>query len=115
MVTKLDRLARSQPDARAITDELTDELAAGRSASAWVVQSTTPTDVVARLLFNVLTMIAEFESELIRLRTREGMKITKAAGRLRGRKPNRDSQQEARLVWSPLGRDGRRSSIDNRL
>jgi len=43
------------------------------------------------------------------------MKITKAAGRLRGRKPNRDSQQEARLVWSPLGRDGRRSSIDNRL
>ena len=57
VVTKLDRLARSQPDARAITDEL----AAGRSASAWVVQSTTPTDVVARLLFNVLAMIAEFE------------------------------------------------------
>ena len=110
VVTKLDRLARSQPDARAITDEL----AAGRSASAWVVQSTTPTDVVARLLFNVLTMIAQFESELIRLRTREGMKITKAAGRLRGRKPNRDSRLEAHLVWSSLGSDGRRSSIDNR-
>ena len=110
VVNKLDRLARSQPDARAITDELT----AGKSASAWVGQCTTPTDVVARLLFNVLTMIAEFESDLIRLRTREGIEITKSAGRLRGRKPNRDSRQEAHLVWSSLGSDGRRSSIDNR-
>ena len=57
VVTKLDRLDRSLPDARAITDELT----AGRSASAWVGQCTTPTDVVARLPFNVLAMIAEFE------------------------------------------------------
>lgn len=82
-VTKLDRLAGSLPDARAIADELT----AGRSASAWVGQCTTPTDTVARFLFNVLAMIAEFESDLIRLRTREGMKITKAKGRLRGASP----------------------------
>jgi DNA invertase Pin-like site-specific DNA recombinase len=45
VVTKLDRLARSLPDARAILD-------------------------------------------LIRLRTREGMKIVKAKGRLRGKQPN---------------------------
>ena len=30
-----------------------------------------PTDAVGRLLFNVLAMVAEFESDLIRLRTRE--------------------------------------------
>jgi DNA invertase Pin-like site-specific DNA recombinase len=41
-----------------------------------------PTDPVGRLLFNVLAMVAEFESDLIRLRTREGMKVAKA--RLRG-------------------------------
>jgi hypothetical protein len=31
-----------------------------------------PTDAVGRVPFNVLAMVAEFESELIRLRTREG-------------------------------------------
>ena len=31
-----------------------------------------PTDPVRRLLFNVLAMVAEFEADLIRLRTREG-------------------------------------------
>jgi hypothetical protein len=30
-----------------------------------------PTDAVGRLLFNVLAMVAEFESDLIRLRTVE--------------------------------------------
>jgi DNA invertase Pin-like site-specific DNA recombinase len=47
---------------------------------------------VGRLLFNVLAMVAEFESDLIRMRTREGMKVAKANGRLRGKqrklKPN---------------------------
>jgi DNA invertase Pin-like site-specific DNA recombinase len=31
-----------------------------------------PTDPVGRLLFNVLAMVAEFEADLIRMRTREG-------------------------------------------
>jgi len=44
-----------------------------------------PTDPVGRLLFNVLAMVAEFESDLIRMRTREGMKVAKAKGRLRGK------------------------------
>lgn len=50
MVTKLDRLARSLPDARAIADELT-----ARQISlslGWTVYH--PTDAVGRLLFNVL-------------------------------------------------------------
>ena len=39
-----------------------------------------PTDPVGRLLFNVLAMVAEFEADLIRLRTREGMRVEKAKG-----------------------------------
>jgi DNA invertase Pin-like site-specific DNA recombinase len=31
-----------------------------------------PTDPIGRLLYNVLAMVAEFEADLIRLRTREG-------------------------------------------
>jgi DNA invertase Pin-like site-specific DNA recombinase len=46
-----------------------------------------PTDPVGRLLVNVLAMVAEFESDLIRARTREGMQVAKAKGRLRGKQP----------------------------
>ncbi len=83
MVTKLDRLARSLPDARAIADELTArQVRLSLGASVY-----DPNDPVGRLLFNVLAMVAEFESDLVRLRTREGMKVAKAKGRLRGKQP----------------------------
>src|SRR3712207_3166588 len=48
----------------------------------------TPHDPVGRLLFNVLAMVAEVESDPIRLRTREGMRVAKAKGRLRGKHPS---------------------------
>jgi len=76
VVTKLDRLARSLPDARAIADELTARrvrLNLGGSVYD-------PTDPVGRLLFNVLAMVAEFEADLIRLRTKEGMRIAQGRG-----------------------------------
>jgi DNA invertase Pin-like site-specific DNA recombinase len=94
VVTKLDRLARSLPDARNIVDELTArdiKLNLGGSVHD-------PTDPVGRLLFNVLAMVAEFESDLIRMRTREGMKIAKARGRLRGKQPKLNAKQEKHLV-----------------
>lgn len=43
-------------------------------------------------------MVAEFEGDLIRARTREGMKITKAKGLLRGKQPKLSAKQEALLV-----------------
>ena len=94
VVTKLDRLARSLPDARAIADELTTrQVSLNLGGSVY-----DPTDAVGRLLFNVLAMVAEFESDLIRLRTREGMKVAKAKGRLRGKQPKLNRRQEAHLV-----------------
>jgi DNA invertase Pin-like site-specific DNA recombinase len=57
-----------------------------------------PHDPVGRLLFNVLAMVAEFEAELIRLRTREGMRVAKAKGKLRGKQPQPNPRQEAHLV-----------------
>jgi len=88
VVTKLDRLARSLPDARDIVDDLSRRqvrLNLGGSVHD-------PTDPVGRLLFNVLAMVAEFEADLIRMRTREGMKVAKANGRLRGKQPQRASR-----------------------
>jgi hypothetical protein len=43
-------------------------------------------------------MVAEFESDLIRLRTKEGMRVAKAKGRLRGKQPKLNPRQEAHLV-----------------
>lgn len=57
-----------------------------------------PTDPVGRLLYNILGMIAEFESDLIRMRTTEGMKVAKAKGRLHGKQPKLKPAQEAHLV-----------------
>jgi len=94
VVTKLDRLARSLPDARHIADELTArqvKLNLGGSMHD-------PTDAVGRLLFNVLAMIAEFEADLTRARTREGMAVARAKGRLRGKQPKLSAKQEAHLV-----------------
>lgn len=94
VVTKLDRLARSLPDARAIADELTSrQVSLNLGGSVY-----DPTDAVGRMLFNVLAMVAEFESDLIRLRTTEGMKVAKAKGHLRGKQPKLSRRQEAHLV-----------------
>ena len=43
-------------------------------------------------------MVAEFESDLIRLRTRGGMQVAKAKGRLRGKQPKLSPRQEAHLL-----------------
>jgi DNA invertase Pin-like site-specific DNA recombinase len=94
VVTKLDRLARSLPDARDIVAELT-----AREVKLSLAGSVhDPTDPVGRLLFNVLAMVAEFESDLIKMRTREGMKVARAKGRLRGKKPKLSPRQESHLV-----------------
>ncbi len=105
-VTKLDRLARSVPDARNIVDELTAvgvRLSIGGSVHD-------PADPIGRLLFNVLSMVAEFEADLIRARTREGMAIAKAKGRLRGRAPKLTVKQEEHLV--ELHRAGRHTGAE---
>ena len=94
VVTKLDRLARSVRDAKDIADELfAREIRLNLGGSIH-----DPTDPVGRLLFNVLAMVAEFEADLISARTKEGMKVAKAKGRLRGKQPKLSSKQEAHLV-----------------
>lgn len=63
MVAKLDRLARSLPDARNIVDDLTQR----EKNSASAAQYTTPPTPSGQLLFNVLAMVAEFEADLVGL------------------------------------------------
>ena len=41
-----------------------------------------PGDPMGKMFFNILATFAEFESDLIRLRTREGMAVALAKGKL---------------------------------
>jgi len=93
VVTKLDRLARSVPDARAIADTLQ----ARRIRLALGTTTYDPTDPMGKMFFNILATFAEFESDLIRLRTREGMAIARAKGKLRGKKPKLTGRQSREL------------------
>lgn len=93
VVPKLDRLARSVPDARTIGDEL-----AARGVRLQLGNSVhDPCDPMGKLFFNILATFAEFEADLIRLRTREGMAVARAKGKLRGKKPKLTDRQQAEL------------------
>lgn len=94
VVTKLHRLARSLPDACEIAKELGDRRVGLRLDG--VLHE--PADPMNSLLLNVLVAVTEFEADLNRLRTREGLNLARAKGRLRGRQPKLEPSQEARLV-----------------
>ena len=93
VVTKLDRLARSVPDAREIADRLVAR-EVGLTVGSTVYD---PTDPMGKMFFNILATFAEFESDLIRMRTREGMAIARAKGKLRGKKPKLSDRQAREL------------------
>ena len=120
VVPKLDRLARSVPDARAIADQLEAKgvkLALGASVYD-------PTDPMGKMFFNILATFAEFEADLIRMRTREGMAIARAKGKLRGKQPKLSEKQQRELtvctrpentpsaIWQRCSRSQDRPSIE---
>ena len=93
VVPKLDRLARSVPDTRAIAGQLQErgvKLALGPTLYD-------PSDPLGKMFFNILATFAEFEADLIRMRTREGMDIARAKGKLRGKQPKLSDRQQREL------------------
>ena len=79
VVPKLDRLARSVPDAR----DIGDGLAARGIKLALGGQIYDPTDPMGKMFFNILATFAEFEVDLLRMRTREGWPSPVRRGGLR--------------------------------
>jgi DNA invertase Pin-like site-specific DNA recombinase len=94
VVPKLDRLARSVPDARSIGDQLADQGVALSLGG----QVHDPNDPMGKLFFNILATFAEFEVDLLRMRTREGMAIARAKGKLKGRQPKLSVKQQRELA-----------------
>jgi DNA invertase Pin-like site-specific DNA recombinase len=93
-VTKLDRLARSVPDALDIIGQLSESgvrFALGGSVYDWE-------DSFARMFLTILAVIAEFEGNLIRQRTREGMARPSVRAKLKGKPPKLSPPQQKHLV-----------------
>jgi DNA invertase Pin-like site-specific DNA recombinase len=94
VVPRLDRLARSVPDARQIGDSL---VARGvRLSLGGTVYD--PADPMGKMFFSILATFAEFEADLLRLRTREGMAVARSRGRLKGKQPRLSARQQAGLA-----------------
>ena len=93
VVTKLDRLARSVPDVRVISDQL--EAKGVRLALGTAIYD--PSDPMGKMFFNIVATFAEFEADLLKMRTREGMAIAKAKEKMRGKKPKITEKQQKKL------------------
>ncbi len=94
VVTKLDRLGRSAVDLHTIAREL--EQKQTRISIGGALHD--PTDPTGKLFYGMLALMAEFESDLIRARTKEAMAIAKAEGRLKGKQPRLSALQRKRLL-----------------
>ena len=53
---------------------------------------------MGKLFFNILATFAEFEVDLLRMRTREGMAVARAKGKLKGRQPKLSAKQQSELA-----------------
>ena len=90
IVTRLDRLARSTRDLLNILDTIAKAGAGFRSlADTWADTTTAH----GRLMLTILGGLAEFERELIRVRTGDGRKRAKDRGVSFGRPPKLTEEQ----------------------
>ena len=95
LVTRLDRLARSTRDLLNILAAIADKGARFRSlGDAWADTTTSH----GRLILTVLAGLAEFERDLIRVRTSEGRARAVANGVKLGRKPTLTPQQRREAI-----------------
>ncbi|MEU6745355.1 recombinase family protein [Spirillospora sp. NPDC046719] len=94
VVPELDRLARSVPDARDIGDTPVQR-GVRLSLGGSIYDAAAP---MSEMLFNMLAVFAEFEADLLKMRTREGMAIARSRGKLKGRAPKLSVRQQAELV-----------------
>jgi DNA invertase Pin-like site-specific DNA recombinase len=94
-VTRLDRLARSTRDLLNTLAAITGKGAGFRSLGDTWADTTTPH---GRLMLTVLGGLAEFERELIRVRTGEGRDRAKARGVKLGRKPKLTPHQQHEAI-----------------
>ena len=84
VVWRLDRLGRSVRHLIDVVEELRQRGVGFKSLRDGAIDTTTAS---GKLIFHIFTALAEFERSLIQERTRAGLSVARARGRLGGRPP----------------------------
>lgn len=83
VITRLDRLGRSTKDLLVLVSDL-QELGVNLEVIEQSINTLTPE---GKLFFTLVASFAEFEREIMRARTMDGLAAARARGRVGGRKP----------------------------
>jgi len=94
VMVKLDRLARSLTDLLSLVKEIESKGAQLRSLQDPLIDTTTPN---GKLIFGIFAVLAEYERELIRQRTLDGLAAARARGKHLGRKEALNQEQKESL------------------
>ncbi len=94
VVWKLDRLSRSLKDLLTILERI--DTAGGKFRS--LTEAIDTAGPAGRMMMQMLGSFAEFEREMIRERTRAGLREARTKGRVPGRKPKITAEQQKEIV-----------------
>jgi DNA invertase Pin-like site-specific DNA recombinase len=94
VVWKLDRLSRSLKDLLTLMDQI-EQVGAGFRSMTESVDTTT---LAGRMMMQMIGSFAEFEREMLRERTRNGLVAARKQGRIGGRRPKLNPEQRNEVV-----------------
>jgi len=106
VVWKLDRLSRSLKDVLTLMEKI-DQAGAGFRSLTEVIDTTSS---AGRMMMQIIGTFAEFERAMLRERTRSGLDAARKKGRIGGRRPKLDPQQQQEVVH--LVKSGQRTAAD---
>lgn len=97
IVSELTRLSRSTKDLFDIVEKIGKAGASIKSLKEPWLDTTTPS---GKLMFTLIAGVAQFERDIIRLRTNEGLKSARARGRMGGRpSTSQDKLKDAIILY----------------
>jgi DNA invertase Pin-like site-specific DNA recombinase len=106
VVWKLDRLSRSLKDVLLLMEKV-EQAEAGFRSLTEAIDTTSPG---GRMMMQMVGSFAEFEREMLRERTRNGLEAARKQGRIGGRRPKLKAHQQEEIV--KLVSSGQKNAAD---